>query len=76
MPALRAWSASGACDPCIHMQAYGQTTYLVTSFKRVPRGTEGAVSAEGTVAGVVAALLFAALALAIGQVRLPLHEHM
>lgn len=33
-------------------KAYGSTTYLITTLKLVPRGTEGAVSAEGTLAGV------------------------
>jgi uncharacterized membrane protein len=51
------------------VQAYGRTTYLVTTFKLVPRGTEGAVSLEGTLAGVAAAALFAGVALAVGQVR-------
>ncbi len=50
------------------MQAYGQTTYLITTLRRVPRGTEGAISAEGTLAGAGAALAFAALAAVIGQV--------
>lgn len=50
-------------------KAYGQTTYLVTTLQRVPRGTEGAVSLEGTAAGVVAAAAVAGLALALGQVR-------
>ncbi len=50
-------------------KAYGKTTYLVTTFQRVPRGTEGAVSLEGTAAGVAAAALFSGVALAIGQVR-------
>lgn len=50
-------------------KAYGKTTYLVTTFQRVPRGTEGAVSLEGTAAGVAAAVLFSGVALAIGQVR-------
>ncbi|GIL95340.1 hypothetical protein Vretimale_1383 [Volvox reticuliferus] len=49
-------------------KAYGRTTYLITTFQLVPRGTEGAVSLEGTVAGMIAALLFAATALVIGQV--------
>lgn len=48
-------------------KAYGKTTYLVTTFQRVPRGTEGAVSLEGTLAGVAAAVVFAALAAAMGQ---------
>lgn len=50
-------------------KAYGKTTYLITSLKRVPRGTEGAVSAEGTVAGIVAAAGVAAVAAALGQVK-------
>ncbi|GAX77260.1 hypothetical protein CEUSTIGMA_g4706.t1 [Chlamydomonas eustigma] len=49
-------------------KAYGKTTYLVTTFELVPRGTEGAVSLEGTLAGIVAAFLFAAVAIALGQV--------
>jgi uncharacterized protein (TIGR00297 family) len=28
-------------------KAYGKTTYLITTLKQVPRGTEGAVSVEG-----------------------------
>ncbi|KAI8477263.1 MAG: DUF92-domain-containing protein [Monoraphidium minutum] len=49
-------------------KAYGKTTYLITTLQRVPRGTEGAVSAEGTAAGAAAALLFSLVALAVGQV--------
>lgn len=51
-------------------KAYGKTTYLVTTFQLVPRGTEGAVSLEGTAAGALAALLFAITALLVGQVRI------
>jgi hypothetical protein len=40
------------------VQAYGTTTYLVTSLKQVPRGTEGAVSLEGSLAGFLAAAAF------------------
>lgn len=50
-------------------KAYGKTTYLITTMRLVPAGTEGAVSAEGTLAGVAAALFFSVLALVIGQVR-------
>lgn len=50
-------------------KAYGKTTYLITTMRLVPAGTEGAVSAEGTLAGVAAALGFSVLALVIGQVR-------
>lgn len=49
-------------------KAYGQTTYLITTLQRVPRGTEGAVSLEGTVAGLVAGAGVGGLALALGQV--------
>lgn len=49
-------------------KAYGRTTYLaLPPFRRVARGTEGAVSAEGTAAGAAAALAFATVALAAGQ---------
>lgn len=43
-------------------QAFGKTTYLVTSFKRVPPGTDGAVSLEGTLAGIAASAVLAAAA--------------
>lgn len=49
-------------------QAYGKTTYLITTLKIVPRGTEGAVSLEGTAAGAAAAALFAGVSFALGQV--------
>ncbi len=50
-------------------KAYGQTTYLITNLQRVQRGTEGAVSLEGTAAGVAAAAGVAGMAFALGQVR-------
>lgn len=51
-------------------KAYGKTTYLITTLKTVPRGTEGAVSLEGTAAGITAAALFAGAALALRQVSM------
>ncbi|KAF5177553.1 Vte6 protein [Thalictrum thalictroides] len=51
-------------------KAYGKTTYLVTSFKVVPRGTEGAVSIEGTIAGLLAAVLLAYVGFLMGEVNL------
>lgn len=39
----------------------------MTNFRPVPRGTEGAVSVEGTLAGIAAALVYSALALALQQ---------
>jgi uncharacterized protein (TIGR00297 family) len=49
-------------------KAYGRTTYLITTLQTVPRGTEGAVSLEGTVAGVGGSLLLAAVAWALGAI--------
>ncbi|KAJ1625471.1 integral membrane protein DUF92-domain-containing protein [Pavlovales sp. CCMP2436] len=40
-------------------KAYGRTTYLITTFQLVPKGTEGAISLEGTVAGVGGSLIIA-----------------
>lgn len=43
-------------------KAYGQRTLLITTFRPVPPGTEGAVSVEGTVAGLGAATAISFLA--------------
>ena len=45
-------------------QAFGGTTVLVTSFRHVPVGTEGAVSLEGTLLGLTAVVILGALAAA------------
>ena len=42
-------------------QLWGRRTFLLTTLRPVPRGTEGAVSLEGTVAGIVASVLVAAV---------------
>jgi uncharacterized protein (TIGR00297 family) len=47
-------------------KAYGKNAYLITTLRMVPRGPEGAVSVEGTLAGVVGSLLIAVLASAVG----------
>ncbi|XP_051225829.1 protein VTE6, chloroplastic [Lolium perenne] len=52
-------------------KAYGRTTYLVTTFKIVPKGTEGAVSVEGTLAGIVAATFLSGVGYSLGQVNVP-----
>lgn len=49
-------------------KAYGKTTYLITTLRPVPRGTEGAVSLEGTLAGVLASIILAVIAWAIGMI--------
>lgn len=43
-------------------KAYGQRTFLITTFQPVPRGTEGAVSLEGTLAGIAGSLVIAIVA--------------
>eukprot|EP00210_Caulerpa_lentillifera_P004688 g4473.t1 len=52
-------------------KAYGRTTFLVTTFKQCRRGTEGAISVEGTIAGVGTALTYSFLAHVLEQVSLP-----
>ncbi|MEO0407662.1 MAG: TIGR00297 family protein [Cyanobacteria bacterium P01_A01_bin.135] len=47
-------------------KAYGKRTFLITTLQPVPAGTEGAVSLEGTLAGVVASLVLAVLGWAVG----------
>jgi uncharacterized protein (TIGR00297 family) len=47
-------------------KAFGRRTFLITSLRPVPRGTDGAVSLEGTLAGLAAALLVGALGFAGG----------
>jgi uncharacterized protein (TIGR00297 family) len=42
-------------------KGYGRRTFLITTLEPVPRGTEGAVSLEGTLAGVAAALALGTL---------------
>ena len=46
-------------------KAYGRRTFLITTFQPVPRGTEGAVSLEGTLAGIGGSLVIAIVAWAI-----------
>jgi uncharacterized protein (TIGR00297 family) len=42
-------------------QLYGRTPFLPTTFRRVPPGTEGAISLEGTLAGVAGSLVMGAI---------------
>ncbi len=51
-------------------KAYGRTTFLITTLKPVPPGTEGAVSLEGTLASVAGGLSLAAYACyAVGLIQ-------
>ena len=47
-------------------QLLGRRTFLITTFRPVPRGTEGAVSLEGTLAGIFASLIIAVLGALVG----------
>ena len=52
-------------------QLFGRTPRLITTFQRVPPGTDGAISLPGTLAGVGAAGLTAALGLVLGMLETP-----
>lgn len=49
-------------------KAYGQRTFLITNLQPVPRGTEGAVSLEGTLAGIIASIAMALIGWAVGLI--------
>jgi uncharacterized protein (TIGR00297 family) len=49
-------------------KAWGRSTFLVTTLSRVPAGTPGAMSLEGTAAGLAAAFALAAAGLALGLI--------
>lgn len=49
-------------------KAYGQRTFLITTLQAVPRGTEGAVSLEGTIAGVVGSVAIAIIGWLLGLI--------
>lgn len=51
-------------------KAYGKRTYLITTLQAVPRGTEGAVSLEGTLAGVVGSVAIALVGWGVGLIDL------
>lgn len=51
-------------------KAYGKRTFLITTLRPVPRGTEGAVSLEGTLAGIAGSIAIALLAWAVGLINL------
>ena len=60
--------ATAAADTCSSEigKAYGRRTFLITTLRPVPPGTEGAVSLEGTLAGLAGALAVAAVGVAAG----------
>ncbi|HEX3704592.1 MAG TPA: DUF92 domain-containing protein, partial [Vicinamibacterales bacterium] len=49
-------------------KSWGRSTFLITTLGRVPAGTSGAMSLEGTAAGLIAALALASVAAASGLI--------
>ncbi len=49
-------------------KAYGKRTFLITTLKPVSPGTEGAVSLEGTLAGILASAIIAVVGWTVGLV--------
>jgi uncharacterized protein (TIGR00297 family) len=49
-------------------KAYGKRTFLITTLKPVSPGTEGAVSLEGTLAGMLASAVIAVVGWGIGLI--------
>jgi len=60
--------ATAAADTCSSElgKAYGRRTFLITTLRPVPPGTEGAVSLEGTLGGFLGALLVGAVGVVTG----------
>jgi uncharacterized protein (TIGR00297 family) len=70
MIAFAAALAAGGSDTMASEigKAWGHRTYLVTNLRVVRPGTSGAISLEGTAAGLIGALLLAAAAVALGVI--------
>ena len=49
---------------------YGKRTFLITTLQPVARGTEGAISLEGTLAGIVASIAIALVGWGVGMIDL------
>jgi uncharacterized protein (TIGR00297 family) len=49
-------------------KAYGKRTFLITTLQPVARGTEGAVSLEGTLAGIVGGIMICLVAYSLGMI--------
>jgi uncharacterized protein (TIGR00297 family) len=52
-------------------KAYGKSTFLITTLQPVPRGTEGAVSLEGTLAGILGGSIISLVAYGVELITLP-----
>ena len=66
--------ATAAADTCSSEigKAFGRRTFLITSLRPVAPGTEGAISLEGTLGGLLGALLVASVGAALGVYSWPL----
>ncbi|MGA9380795.1 MAG: TIGR00297 family protein [Phormidium sp.] len=51
-------------------KAYGKRTFLITTLQPVARGTEGAVSLEGTLAGIIGSIAIALVAWGVGLINI------
>jgi uncharacterized protein (TIGR00297 family) len=51
-------------------KAYGKSTFLITTLQPVARGTEGAISLEGTIAGIFGSLAIALVGWSVGLIDL------
>lgn len=71
--ALAAALAAGSSDTVASEigKAFGRRTFLIIGFRPVPAGTSGALSLEGTAAGIVAAAVLAFIAVYTGVVPRP-----
>jgi len=49
---------------------YGKNTFLITTFKKVRQGTEGAISLEGTIASLFGALLMSFVMFILGFITI------
>jgi uncharacterized protein (TIGR00297 family) len=60
--------ATAAADTCSSEigKAYGRRTFLITTFRAVPPGTEGAVSLEGTLGGLVGGMVVGGIGALVG----------
>ena len=52
---------------------FGKDTYLITSLKKVERGTEGAISLEGTLASVLGSIFMAFIMLCLSIIATKYH---
>ncbi len=62
--------ATAAADTCSSEvgKAYGKRTFLITTLRPVPAGTEGAISLEGTLGGLFGGAFIASLGLLTGLI--------